>query len=388
MADQIEELREEVAAWLDEHGEERFSVEAMRGLRGRQRYEIESAWTAKLREGNWLCPTWPEEHGGRGYTRLTAQELDRAFLDGGYRRLSLGMGEGLVGPSIIVWGTDEQKARFLPRILDGNDVYCQGFSEPDAGSDLASLTTRGEIDGDELIITGQKVWTSGARAANLMFCLCRTDPDAPKHAGITYVLVPMHDNNIEVRPLRQITGGAEFNEVFLDGARAPVANVIGGLNEGWRVSMTTLGNERSTGSNRHETFARMIRRLIDEARQNNKTDDAVVRQQLARMYTDVEIMRYASLRHTASAMGDRDPGPSASIEKIFWTEFDQRLGELAMNIIGPSSQIVGEDYRLDRWQREFLWSRSHTIWGGTAQVQRNIVGERVLGLPKEPDHPS
>jgi alkylation response protein AidB-like acyl-CoA dehydrogenase len=305
------------------------------------------------------------------------------------------MGEWLVGPSIIVWGTDEQKAHFLPRIIDGVDRYCQGFSEPDAGSDLASLTTRGVVDGDEVVITGQKVWTSGAQVATMMFCLCRTDPDTSKHKGISYVLVPMHgpdgaSNGFDLRPIRQITGASHFTETFIDEARAPLFNVIGSLHDGWRVTMTTLGNERGgNATTQHVQYRRQFDAVVDELRRRGRHADPLVRQQLAWAYTHCEIMRYQGLRTLSEVVAKKEPGPAGALNKMFWSEYAQRFAELVMNIRGPDSMVMPDQdgdgrYAPDRWQRNFLTTRSATIWGGTAQVQRNIVGERVLGLPKEP----
>jgi alkylation response protein AidB-like acyl-CoA dehydrogenase len=301
----------------------------------------------------------------------------------------MGMGEGLVGPAIILHGSEEQKAHFLPRIINGDDVYCQGFSEPDSGSDLASMKTRGIVDGDEVIVTGQKVWTSGFYAANMMFCLCRTDPDVPKHQGISYVLIPLkrengEPNGIEFRGLKQMTGESHFAESFLNEARAPLFNVIGGLNHGWKTAMTTLGNERGgNATTQHVQFRAEAERLIEEARRRGKADDPRVRQQLAWAWTHVEIMRFRGLQILSALAESRDPGPSGSINKMFWSEYQRRMAEIALEIVGPESTIVGER-GWSRWQRTFLTSRSHTIWGGTAEIQRNIVGEKVLGLPKDP----
>jgi hypothetical protein len=289
-------------------------------------------------------------------------------------------------------GTDEQKARLLPRILDGTDRYCQGFSEPDAGSDLANVQTRGVVDGDELVVTGQKVWTSWYWDATMLFCLCRTDPQASKHDGISYVLVPLDRgddgeprNGIELRPLRQIGGDAHFAETFLDGARAPLANVIGGLGNGWRVSKTTLGNERGgSAATQHVRFEVALRKLIAEARRRGRTDEPVLRQRLAAAHTKVELIRFGGLRTLAALIDTGDPGPTASIAKMLWSEFHRDFGELALDVLGADATVVGEGYRLDRWQADFFGSRSSTIWGGTAEIQRNIVGERVLGLPREP----
>ena len=357
-----------------------------------------TAWADKLADHGFMCVSWPKEFGGRGLSGIEVAVLNEEFARAKVPRVTRGMGEWLVGPSIIVHGTDEQKARFLPRIINGEDRYCQGFSEPDAGSDLAGLKTKGVIDGEEVVITGQKVWTSGAQAANMMFCLCRTDPDAPKHKGISYVLLPMFkedgsSNGIELRPIRQITGSAHFTETFLTEARAPVANVIGGINNGWRVTMTTLGNERGgNATTQHVRFTNEFWSLVTEAQKRGRTDDAVVRQELAWAFTHVELMRYAGLRTLSEVKAKKEPGPAASINKMFWSEYHRRFGEVALNVLGMDATVFydgqGSDgrYEPDRWQTTFLSSRSGTIWGGTAQVQRNIVGERVLGLPKEPGH--
>jgi len=351
-----------------------------------------TAWTRKLHEAGYLCVGWPKEYGGRGLSGVEVAVLNEEFARARVPRVTRGMGEWLVGPSIIVHGTDAQKAYFLPRIIDGTDRYCQGFSEPDAGSDLAGLKTRGVIDGDEVVITGQKVWTSGAQFASMMFCLCRTDPEAPKHRGISYVLVPMQrddgeSNGFELRPIKQITGTSGFTETFIHEARAPLFNVIGGLHNGWRVTMTTLGNERGgNATTQHVQYEKQFWRLVDEVRHLGKEHDPLVRQKLAWAYSRAEIMRYAGLRTLSEVVARKEPGPSASINKMFWSEYARDLGAWIMDLRGAQSMVRpdGEHYALDRWQSDFLTSRSGTIWGGTAQVQRNIVGERVLGLPKEP----
>jgi hypothetical protein len=346
-------------------------------------------WTQALRDAGYLCVSWPKEYGGRGLTGIEVAVMNEEFARARVPRITMGMGEGLVGPAIILHGSEEQKAHFLPRILNGEDVYCQGFSEPDSGSDLASMKTRGIVDGDEVIVTGQKVWTSGFYAANMMFCLCRTDPDVPKHQGISYVLIPLTrddgaPNGIEFRPLKQLTGESHFAETFLNEARAPLFNVIGGLNHGWKTAMTTLGNERGgNATTQHVQFRQEALRLIEEARRRGKADDPRVRQQLAWAWTHVEIMRFRGLQILSALAESRDPGPSGSINKMFWSEYQRRMAEIALDIVGPESTVVGER-GWSRWQRTFLTSRSHTIWGGTAEIQRNIVGEKVLGLPKEP----
>ena len=347
-------------------------------------------WEELLLEQRLVCPSWPPEFGGSGLSGLHSAVLSDEFRRARVPRIRRGMGELLVGPSVIVHGTAEQQERFLPRIIEGTDRYCQGFSEPDAGSDLASLTTRGVVDGDEIVITGQKVWTSFHADATMIFVLCRTDPEAPKHHGISYVLVPIRrpdgtPNGIEFRPIRQITGDAHFAETWLDGARAPLDHVVGGLNKGWRVSMTTLGNERGSGAaTRHVEHEKMFWALVDETRHRTQSDQPLVRGQLARFYANVAIMRFEGLRQLSALADDRDPGPGASLGKMLWTEHQQRLTEFATNVLGADGMLDRSAHESGWWVDALLGSRAHTIWGGTAEVQRNIVAERVLGLPKEP----
>jgi alkylation response protein AidB-like acyl-CoA dehydrogenase len=382
-------FREEVRQWLRVNRPS--NVEAVRSelIGGGPDYD---AWAERLHEAGLMCVGWPKEYGGRGLGGVEVAVMNEEFGRAGLPRATRGMGEWLVGPSIIVHGTEDQKAHFLSRIVDGTDRYCQGFSEPDAGSDLAGLKTRGIVDGDEIVVTGQKVWTSGAHRATMMFCLCRTDPDAPKHRGISYVLLPMRkpdgsSNGFELRPIRQITGNSNFSETFITEARAPLSNVIGGVNNGWRVTMTTLGNERGgNATTQHVQYERQFWRIVDEARRLGRTDDSIVRQELAWAYTHVEIMRFAGLRTLSEVVAHKEPGPAASINKMFWSEYARDLTEWVMNLRGAHAMVRpdNEGYALDRWQSDFLGSRSSTIWGGTAQVQRNIVGERVLGLPKDP----
>jgi alkylation response protein AidB-like acyl-CoA dehydrogenase len=337
--------------------------------------------------------TWPTEYGGQGLSAVEEFVLNEEFARARLPRLTRGVGEWLVAPAILAWGSPAQKAHFLPRILDGTDRYCQGFSEPEAGSDLAALTTTGRIDGDSLVITGRKLWTSGAAEANMLFCLCRTDDNLPRHRGISYVLVPMFDstgapNGVETRPIRQMSGEAEFAAIFMDDAYAPLDNVIGGLNNGWQVAMTTLGSERSgNASTQHVPFANQFWRAVDIARQSGAVTDPRVRQDLAWAYTHVEIMRYQGLAALSDSLAGRSPGPAASISKMFWSEYSQRFVNRVANLRGPAAMLIpdqsSDSYEPDEWTHDLLFGRSSTIWGGTAEVQRNIVGERVLGLPKE-----
>jgi len=318
-------------------------------------------------------------------------------------------GDTLVGPTILQWGTEEQKREFLPRIQSGELVWCQGFSEPDAGSDLAGLKTRAVLDGDEWVINGQKVWTTQAQHADYIFLLARTNPEAAKHKGISFLLVPMRQPGIEVRPIVQPDGTAEFNETFLTDARCPRENVVGGLHNGWAVAMTTLGFERgSSATTGHRRFERELELILAQAMENGAAGDPLIRQRLAVAWTKIKIMEINGLR---SLSGMLDPELSvaqkqglvalAATNKMFWSECHRDTMELAMDIMGMAGQVLGggdedesvlgvprsrgrDDYPLSPLQASFLFSRSETIWGGTAEIQRNIVGERILGLPREP----
>jgi alkylation response protein AidB-like acyl-CoA dehydrogenase len=358
-----------------------------RDLAAAMQHPAYAEWEVALAEARLICPQWPEAYGGQGMDATAIAVLNEEFHRAGVPRVHRGMGESLVGPSVIVHGTPEQRARLLPRIISGADVYCQGFSEPGHGSDLAAVETRGVVDGDEIVITGQKVWTSGAARATMMFLLCRTDPGAEKHAGLSYVLIPFTGPGVEYRPIRQMSGASEFCEDFLDGVRAPLANVIGGLNNGWRVAMTTLGHERGgNATTAHLGYEREFWELVDTARARGRTADPLVRQQLAAAYTSVQLMRFSGLRTLADVAEGRPPGPEASVAKLFWSEYHKRLGEIAIGIVGPDALLRpdGPGYPTTTWQNVFLSSRAGTIYSGTSEIQRNIIGERALGLPKEP----
>jgi alkylation response protein AidB-like acyl-CoA dehydrogenase len=386
---ELEAFRREIRSWVAEHRQEDLAGTEGNAITYRRAggrvADAYRAWEAASAEAGLVCPQWPAEVGGRGLTAIQMAIFNEELAGAGMPRVNRGMGESLVGPSIIVHGTAEQKARFLPRIVAGEDRYCQGFSEPNSGSDLASVQCRGAVEGDEIVVTGQKVWTSGANAANMIFCLCRTDPGAPKHRGISYALVPMEDNGVTIRPLKQMSGASGFFEVFLDGARAPLFNVIGGLNNGWRVAMTTLGNERGgSATTQHLRFEREFWELVEAARAKGRDHDPLVRQQLAWAYSHVEIMRYQGLRTLAGLAAKREPGPEASINKLFWSEYHRKLGEIAMDVLGPDALVRpdGDGYATNRWQAAFLGSRAETIYAGSSEIQRNIVGERALGLPR------
>jgi alkylation response protein AidB-like acyl-CoA dehydrogenase len=288
------------------------------------------------------------------------------------------MGLTLAGPTIVAYGTDAQRQRFIPHILSGQEMWCQGYSEPDAGSDLANVKARAELDGSEWVINGQKVWTSLAQYADWCFVVCRTDPSAPKHQGISYVLCPMRQPGVEIRPIVQLTGTSEFSEVFFDGARAAADHVVGEVNGGWRVAMGTLGFERGVATLGVQLgFERELARVLAIARDNGRARDPVTRQRLASAWIGLRIMRFNALR-TLSTMEAGTPGPEASITKLFWGTWHRALGELAVDVLGPRVELEEE------LRRGFLFSRADTIYGGSNQIQRNVIGERVLGLPAEP----
>ncbi|HXA42742.1 MAG TPA: acyl-CoA dehydrogenase family protein [Candidatus Solibacter sp.] len=393
LSDSARAFQLEVREWLEANAP--AELKGLRLPRYRTSGEVKrlvEGWTERLADAGFMCVAWPKEYGGRGLSGVEVALLNEEFHRAELPRMTRGMGEGMVGPAIIAHGTEEQKAYFLPRIIAGQDRYCQGFSEPNAGSDLASLRTRGVLDGDDIVVNGQKVWTSWFWDATMMFCLCRTDPSAPKHKGISYVLIPIQSdgkpNGIEFRPIKQMSGEGHFAETFITDARAPQFNIIGGLNNGWSTAMTTLANERGGGATtQHTAFQEELSRLVDDARRLGKLNDPRVREQLAWAHSNVEIMRYSGLLMLNALAAGRDPGPggAASVTKIRWSEYERRLGEIALDILGPEALVTaGDDYQLAPWQQTFLQTRTHTIWGGTAEIQRNIIAERVLGLPKEP----
>ena len=381
------EAPEELAGVYDWSGHTVFAGHDSMVRLAATKHPAYAQWEAKLVAQGLVCPDWPAEYGGQGLDPVRVSVLNEELQRAGLPRVTRGAGESLVGPAVIAHGTPEQKAAFLPKILSGEHVYCQGFSEPNHGSDLAAVDTRGVVDGDEIVITGQKVWTSGAEDANMMFILCRTDPTVPKHAGLSYVLFDFTDPAVTVRPIRQISGSAEFAEDFFDGVRAPLFNVIGALGDGWRVAMTTLGFERgSSATVQYLGFEKEYWELVETARKHGKTTDPLVRQQLAWAYTQVQLMKYSGLRTLAQLAAGKQPGPEASLVKLFWSEYWRRVGEIAVGIEGPEALLrpAGGNYPTDHWQDVFLAARAGTIYAGSNEIQRNIIGERVLGLPKEP----
>jgi alkylation response protein AidB-like acyl-CoA dehydrogenase len=386
-SDEDEAFRAEARAWLTEQLEGPFAGVRGRGGPGDEHalYAERLEWEHALGTAGWTCVGWPKEHGGRDLSLyqqvIWFEEYARASGPGRLGHI----GETLAGPTIIAFGTPEQQERFLPGILAGTELWAQGYSEPNAGSDLANVQTRAERDGDEWVITGQKVWTSLAHWAQWAFVLCRTDREAAKHKGISYLLVPLQQDGVEIRPIRQITGTSEFNEVFFDGARTAVANTVGAENNGWKVAMGTLAFERGASTlGQQLEFQNQLDHVTALARANGRIDDPTFRQRLADAWIGLRVMRWNTLR-VLSAAGAELPR-EAMITKLFWANWHRNLGELAMDVLGPHADLAEPEpgYELTALQRLFLFTRSDTIYAGSNQIQRNIIGERVLGLPPEP----
>ena len=383
-------FRAEVRAWLAEHLVGEFAALGPGGGPADETgWDSRLEWEKILGEDRWVGLTWPEEFGGRGANLseqiIFSEEYARANAPA---RVSF-FGEGLFAPTLIQFGTPEQKARFLPKIQHVEELWCQGFSEPNAGSDLANVQTRGVLDGDEWVINGQKVWTTLAHRADWCFVVTRTDPESSAHHGLSYLLVPMDQPGIEVRPLRQMTGSAEFNEVFFDGARTAKENVLGPVGEGWKVAMATLGFERGTAFlSQQLAFEQEVSNVLDLAHKNGTATDPVIRDELAQRYIGLQVMKYNGMRMLTGLVQKGTLGPEASIGKLFWTTWHKAFGETAMKVLGTDALKVAESgagtYDLDELHQIFMASRAETIYAGSSEIQHNIIGERVLGLPREP----
>jgi alkylation response protein AidB-like acyl-CoA dehydrogenase len=335
-------------------------------------------WQRRLHEGGWAGVHWPREYGGRGATlsetAIFFEELGRARAPLPANVLGLLLG----GPTIMVWGTDEQKDRYLEPILSAEEIWCQGFSEPDAGSDLASLKTRAIADGDDWVVTGQKVWTSGAQHSKWCMLVARTDADVPKHKGLTYFLMDMEQDAVQVRPLRQITGEAEFNELFIEEARIPGGNVVGGVGNGWRVALTTLMNERAGLAFFLQVRLRQnLDALLDRAGESGALEDPVLADALADLHVRTELLRLLAWKGLSAIERYGQPGPEGSLTKWLWSDTNQRLSRLAADVVGPEALTAGT-----RWAYELLRAPGNSIEGGTTEILKNIVAERVMGLPR------
>jgi alkylation response protein AidB-like acyl-CoA dehydrogenase len=370
-----------VRAWLTEELSGEFAALVGKGGPGREHELVAErlAWERRLGEGGWIGLGWPEADGGRGLPWsqqvIFYEEYARAGAPGRVGHI----GEQLLGPTLLMSGTAEQKARFLPGILAGTSMWCQGYSEPEAGSDLASLRTRATLGPDgQWHIDGQKVWTSLAQFADWCFVLARTDPDAERHRGLSCLLVPMRQAGIEVRPIVQLTGTSEFNEVFFSDARALADDVVGAVGDGWRVAMGTLGVERGVSTFGQQLgFQREFEAVLALARGNGSIADPDIEARITDAWIGLQVMRF-----TAEALLGTPGGVEANVTKLLWAPWHQRLGELAVDVLGPDATVAGPEYELSDEQRLFLFTRADTIYGGSSEIQRNIVAERGLGLPR------
>ena len=384
--------RQRVRAWLAEHLP-RKKLETL---------EERKAWHRQLYEAGYIGMGWPREYGGQD-----ARPMEQAIVGEEMARVNApapvnGLGIAIVGPTIIHHGTEAQKRRFIQKILTAEEIWCQLYSEPNAGSYLASLRTRAERDDGEFVVDGQKVWTSGGMHSDWGLLLARTDPAAPKHQGISCFLVDMHAPGVTVRPLKQISGSEEFCEVFFDNARVPAEHLVGELNAGWQIAQTTLSYERGGNTlsrvSRHQaTFARLLEVARTLKRDGRPAiEDPLIRQKLGRIYAEIEVLRYGSLRILSRLEKGLRPGPESSIAKLYYSELDKRIQELIQEILGPYGQLTSglpAELALDEslpaygeggsWAYTFVWSRAGTIYAGSNEIQKNIIGERVLGLPKE-----
>jgi alkylation response protein AidB-like acyl-CoA dehydrogenase len=365
-------FREELRGWLAENPAGEFP-EAEDG-----NYAWRRAFQRRLAAAGWAAVHWPREYGGRGATLTESAIFFEELGRSGAPLPANVLGLLLAGPTIMTWGTDEQKDRYLAPIVTADEIWCQGFSEPEAGSDLASLKTRAVKHGDEWIVTGQKVWTSGAQYSKWCMLVARTDVDAAKHKGLTYFLMDMEQDAVQIRPLRQITGESEFNELFIEEARIPDANMLGGVGNGWKVALTTLMNERAGLAFFLQVRLRqLLDELLLEASERGLLEDPVIADRLGELHLKAEVLRLTAYRGLTAVEKYGQPGPEGSLTKWMWSETNQQLTQLAADLLGPEALRAGS-----RWSYELLRARGNSIEGGTTEVLKNIVAERVLGLPK------
>jgi hypothetical protein len=376
-----ESFRTEVRDWLATYLVGDFAALGDAGGMGREHegFELRREWERLLGAHGWIGIGWPAPH-GRDLPLMQQVIFHEEYAGAHAPHRVNHMGENLLAPTLIACADEDQKQRFLPAVRDGSELWCQGYSEPGAGSDLAGVKTRAARDGDDWVITGQKVWTSLAHLADWCFVIARTDPDSNRHDGLSYLLVPMHQDGIEVRPIVQMTGTSEFNEVFFDGARTAVSNVVGQPGDGWRVAMATLGFERGVATLAQQIgFTHELDQVIALAKETGAADDPVIRDRLTQSWIELRVMRYTALRTLAV----ETPGAEASISKLLWAPWHQRLGELAMAVQGERAlDLDTETGELGELQRLFLFSRSDTIYGGSNEIQRDIIARRMLGLPR------
>ena len=382
-------FRDELRSWLAANVPKDWDERREESLESR--FDYLKAWQRKLYESGWAGISWPKEFGGRGASLMQQVLFWQEMALAGAPPMANVLGLGIIGPTIIAFGTEAQKSRYLRKILSAEEIWCQGFSEPNAGSDLAGLQMEARLEGDHYIVNGQKVWTSYGWAADWCELVVRTDPNVPKHKGLTVLLVDMKSPGVDVRPLRQMTGETEFNEVFFRDVRVPADNVVGQVNQGWDVAIGTLMHERgSFGAGLQIIYKRNMDRLIELAHKTQRNgrpaaDDPIVRQKLAQCYGEIEIMRWNQMRAFSRISATGVPGPEGSIQKIFWSELNQRFQQVAQELLGPYGQLDAKDaHAVDKgiWAYGYLRTRGNTIEAGTSEIQRNIIGHFVLGLPR------
>ena len=380
-----QQFRDELRAWLQANVPPPWTGSNNEEEKG-EYFDFLRNWQKKVYEAGWAGLSWPKEYGGRGAALIEQAIFQEEWARAEAPPLINVLGLGLIGPTIIAVGSEEQKKRYLPKILSAEEIWCQGFSEPNAGSDVASLSTKATLDGDYFVVNGQKIWTSMAQLSDWCLLLVRTDPNAPKHKGITALLVDMHSPGVTVRPLRQMTGDSSFNEVFFDNMRVQVSNVLGEINKGWSTAIATLMNERANlGTGVYIQFKRNLEQLVARSREIKRggkpaSQDPVIRQKIAQAHLELEIFRLTTTRNLSKMQNQSIPGPEGSILKLQWSELNQRMQQTAMEALGPYAQLHGFDN--GQWVFNYLRSRANTIEAGTSEIQRNIVAERVLGLPK------
>ncbi len=380
-----EAFRDEVRTWMADHLVGDFASLGTGGKLGEgDELDLRKEWERELASGGWVGMGWPADSGGRNLPLAKQIIFNEEYVrSGGPNRVGF-FGEELLGPTLMMFGTDEQKRRFLPGILQADEFWCQGFSEPDAGSDLANVKTTAIRDGDEWVINGQKVWTSLGHISDWIFVVCRTDSAAAKkHDGLSFLLCPVDQPGIEMRPISQMTGTAEFNEVFFTDARTSADMVVGEVGHGWSVVVATLGFERGTAFLGEQLrWGQEFQSILEDARRSGRAADPVFRQRLTDAYIGLMLMRWNGLRSMSQLIRGGTPGPEASVGKLHWSSWHQRLGELSMDLLGPAALVSAEGHVGDS-QYAFLFSRAETIFAGSSEIQRNVVGERVLGLPRE-----
>ncbi len=370
-------FRDELRAWLADHIPKDWVKSLAATVGQREHFEFLRAWQRTVYEGGWAGISWPKQYGGRGAGLMEQVIFTEEMARAGAPQMPGLLGLALVGPTLINFGTNAQKSRFLAKILSGEEIWCQGFSEPNAGSDLAALRTEARLDGDHFVVTGQKVWTSSGWAADWCELVVRTDPTAPKHKGLTVILVDMHSPGVDVRPLRQMTGETEFNELFFESVKVPAENVVGKVNDGWNVALGTLMHERATARRRHpDHFTSAISTGCWSWRGSfGRAADPIIRQKLAQCYAEIEIMRLNQMRAYSRINQSGVPGPEGSIQKIFWSELNQRFQQIAQEVLGAYGQLgkgASDVFDEGQWSYGYLRARGNTIEAGTSEIQRLI----------------